>query len=117
MFFNPIAAGKFAEALITDDQEAAFQAALDLTAAEGLCKSAVLPAVEYNDTELGNLIQAKLQALTTATVAQAYGTIVPEITGFALAYLENLAHSEDPDDGKIDSQSEQQSSEESPTGS
>lgn len=115
MYFNPVSAGKLVDALRRGDEAEAFLNAIEITQCEELVNSAVLPTLVYNDTELAELIEAKLKALVTASVAIGYGTLVPEITGLALSYLERMAYQED-DDGKTDSQSEQQSKQEDAPG-
>ena len=112
MFFEPLVAQTLVEALLTHNQAQAAIAAKRLVSNETLRNSAIKPSVEYNDLELAEVIQAKLVQMSTASVAMVYGTLVPEILGLALDFLEKQKES----DGEASSESEQQGSEEDPTG-
>lgn len=115
MAFNPLDAQAFVDALRGDDDEAPVLAAFKLTEDEQLGKSCIWPDAEYNDDlALASVIQDKLTELSSASVAVAFGTLIPQIVGYALQYLESLAI--ESDDGKTDSEPEQQSSEENASG-
>ena len=113
MFFEPLVAQTLVEALLTHNLPQAAIAAERLVSNETLRNSAIKPVVEYNDlTALAEVIQAKLVQMSTASVAMVYGTLVPEILGLALDFLEKQKES----DGEASSEPEQQGSEEDPTG-
>ena len=113
MFFEPLVAQEVVEALLTGNLAQAAVSAERLVSNETLRNSAIKSVVEYNDlTALAEVIQAKLVQMSTASVAMVYGTLVPEILGLALDFLEKQKES----DGKDSSEPEQQGSEENPTG-
>ena len=112
MFFEPLVAQTLVEALLTHNHAQAAIAAERLVSNETLQNSAIKPSVEYNDLELAEVIQAKLVQMSTASVAMVYGTLVPEILGLALDFLEKQKES----DGEASSESEQQGSQEDPSG-
>lgn len=113
MFFEPLVAQQFVEDLKVANLVEAVGSAARLVSNGSLRNSAIKPVVEYNDPiALAEVIQAKLVQMSTASVAMVYGTLVPEVLGLALDFLEKQ---KEPD-GKASSESEQQGSQEDPTG-
>lgn len=113
MFFEPLVAQTLVDSLKSGEMAQAAEAAERLVSNESLRNSAIKPVVEYNDLEvLAEVIQAKLVQMSTASVAMVYGTLVPEILGLALDFLEKQREP----NGKDSSESEQQGSEEDPSG-
>lgn len=113
MFFEPLVAQTLVEALLLANLTEAKIAAERLVSNESLRNSAIKPVVEYNDLPaLAEVIQAKLVQMSTASVALVYGTLVPEILGLSLDFLEKQKES----DGEASSESEQQGGQEDPSG-
>ena len=113
MFFEPLVAQEVVEALKSGELVQAAVSAERLVSNETLRNSAIKPVVEYNEpSALAEVIQAKLVQMATASVAVVYGTLVPEILGLALDFLEKQKET----NGKASSEPEQQSNEEDPSG-
>ena len=117
MFFKPDVAKKFVQYLRDNDEGRAFLAAYDLCDDDELTKTAVLPATEYNDEVLADLIEADLALMLTSCVHACYGQIVPRILGLALDYMERkaLASSEE-EDGETGSEPVEQGDDEEVAG-
>mgnify|MGYP000367302392 CR=1 FL=1 len=113
MFFEPLVAQELVEALLLRRLAQAAVSAERLVRNETLRNSAIKSAVEYNEpSALAEVIQTKLVQMSTASVAMVYGTLVPEILGLALDFLEKQKET----NGKASSEPEQQSNEEDPSG-
>lgn len=70
------------------DADAAYKAALEAIDSEDLVISCIYPDSQYNEEQIIDLLEAKLQALNAATVDLAHGLYIPEIVGLVLKYLD-----------------------------
>lgn len=96
----------FIAALRDGDEAAAAIAAIDLTANLDAENTVPFDETDYNDTELADLIQARVNLMHTAGVHENYGTHIPVIQGLALAWLERkVLGNEEVDDGETGSES------------
>jgi len=96
----------FISALRSGDEAAAAIAAIDMTASLSEENTVPWDETDYNDTELADLIQARVNLMYTAGVNENYGTHIPVIQGLALAWLERkVLGNEEVDDGETGSES------------
>lgn len=99
----------FVAALREGDEAAAAIAAIDLTANLNEENTVPWDETDYNDTELANLIQARVTVMHNAGVNENYGTHIPTIQGLALAWLERkVLGNDEVDDGDTGSESIEQ---------
>lgn len=104
MFFEPLKVAEFIDHLRSGDETAAFWTAYALSENEEMTKTAVFPDTEYNDLELAALLEAQLNYIQFAPMAEAYGTVIPKIMGAILVYLQDYAISHEDDNGEISSE-------------
>ena len=106
--FNPEAVQRFLDLVQCEDEFQALALATDILSSWPDEENCIFPDSEYNDEDMVEAVQADLNELLLAPVAQCYSTYIPRIVGYINHYV--LARVEYDDDREIGSESSEQSS-------